>query len=149
MKNQNLQYSLVNGIPNQGSSIIGLTVLTPIMILLLFFVIAAGRIGVVESKLTSTARNAARIATQYQTTLAAKNAAITYIESALNKLEIVCHNRPKIYIQKMDLSPGGKVKIQISCTIKLSDLTLLTIPGYQTINANSTSIVDYYRGGMV
>jgi len=51
--------------------VIGLVVLTPVMALLFFFVVAAGRVGVVESKLTAAARGAARAVSQSRSTDAA------------------------------------------------------------------------------
>ena len=132
----------------RGSSVVGLTVLTPLMAMLLLFVVAAGRVGVVESKLTTAARNAARAATQSQSPSAAQMAAVTTAESTLNQLDIGCHRGPQIRVREMNLGPGGKVHIQISCAVRLSDLTLLNIPGSRTVVAEFTSVVDHYRSGV-
>lgn len=136
------------GSPEQGSSVIGLAVLTPVMAMLLFFVVAAGRVGVVESKLTTAARNAARAATQSQSTSAAQVAATTTAASTLDQLNMGCHGGSQVRVREMDLRPGGKVHVQVSCTVMLSDLTLLGIPGSRTVTADFTSVVDRYRSGV-
>lgn len=126
---------------------IGLTVLTPVVAMLLFFVVAAGRIGVVESKLTTAARNAARAATQSQSPPAARAAATTTAVSTLSQLKTSCHRGPQVRVREVDLRPGGKIHVQISCEVKLSDLTLLDIPGSHTVTADFASVVDRYRSG--
>ena len=136
------------GSRDQGSSVIGLAVLTPVMAMLVFFVVAAGRVGVVESKLTTAARNAARAATQSQSPSSAQMAATTTAASTLNQLKLGCRGGPQVRVREMDLRPGGKVHVQVSCTVRLSDLTLLDIPGRRTVTADFTSVVDRYRSGV-
>ena len=131
----------------QGSSVIGLAVLTPVMAMLLFFVVAAGRVGVIESKLTTAARSSARAATQHRSIEAAQAAATTTAEAVLGQLKVVCQGGPRVRVRKMHLRPGGKVQIQVSCSVGLSDLPLLGIPGSLTVSADSTSVVDRYRSG--
>ena len=126
---------------------IGLVVLTPVMAMLFFFVVAAGRVGVVESKLTTAARNAARAATQSQSVSSAHAAAITVADATLNQLKVSCLGGPQIRFREMDLRPGGTVDVQISCAVRLSDLTVPGIPGSRTVSADIASVVDRYRSG--
>ena len=126
---------------------IGLVVLTPVMAMILFFVVAAGRVGVIESKLTTAARSAARAATQYQSASEAQAAATKTAEVTLGQLKVRCLDGPQLRVLKMDLRPGGKVRIQVSCAMKLSDLTLLSIPGSKMVSADSASVVDRFRSG--
>ena len=42
--------------------------------------------------------------------------------------------------------PGGQVTVQVSCTVHLSGLSLLRIPGTETITSTFTSPIDVYRG---
>lgn len=126
---------------------VGLVVLTPAMAMLLFFVVAAGRVGVIESKLTTAASNAARAATQFQSVSAAQVAATTTAAATLNQLKMSCHGGPQVRVRQMDLRPGGKVDVQVSCAVSLSDLTLPGIPGSRTVSADFASVVDQYRSG--
>ena len=45
-----------------------------------------------------------------------------------------------------DFVPGGVVTVQVSCTVQLSGLGLLHIPGSETITASASSPIDVYRG---
>ncbi len=137
----------VNGASDRGSSVVGLVVLTPVMALLFFFVVAAGRTGVIESKLTTAARSAARAATQYRSVAAAQAAAITIAEASLGQLEVDCHGGPQVRVLEIDLQPGGRVQVQVSCPVRLSDLTMLSIPGSRMVSADSASVVDRHRSG--
>ena len=131
----------------RGSSVIGLAVLTPVMAMVLFLVVAAGRVGVTESKLTIAAGSSARAASQFQSVAAAQAAATTTAEASLGQLNVGCQGGPQVRVRQMDLRPGGKVHVQVSCVVRLSDLTLLDIPGSLTVSADSSSMVDRYRSG--
>lgn len=129
----------------RGSSVVGLAVLTPVMAMLLFFVVAAGRVGVIEGKLTTAASGAARAATQYRSMSAAQAAAITTAETSLSQLKVGCQGGPRVYFPIVDLRPGGMVQVRVSCAVHLSDLTLFDIPGNLMVSADSLSVVDRYR----
>lgn len=131
----------------RGSSVVGLVILTPIMAMLLFFVVAAGRLGVIESKLTSAARNAARAASQTQSVSTAQAVATTTAEATLDRLRTGCHDGPRVRVLELDLGPGGQVHIQVSCVVKLTDLTVPGMPGSRTVSADSVSVVDRFRSG--
>ena len=45
-----------------------------------------------------------------------------------------------------DFVPGGEVTVQGTCTVRLSDLSLLHIPGTETITSTFTAPIDVYRG---
>ena len=61
MNDQTQPYRLVGETAERGSSMVELTLFTPIMVALLFFVIAAGRVGTIQSKLTAAASGAASV----------------------------------------------------------------------------------------
>ena len=131
----------------RGSSVVGLVILTPMMAMLLFFVVAAGRLGVIESKLTSAARNAARAASQTQSVSTAQAAATTTVEATLDHLKTGCLSGPQVRFLELDLRPGGQVHIQVSCLVRLSDLTVPGMPGSRIVSADSVSVVDRFRSG--
>ena len=135
------------GAAERGSSVVGLVILTPMMATLLFFVVAAGRLGVIESKLTSAARGAARAATQAQSVSAAQAAASTTAAATLDRLNTGCHGGPKVSVLELDLRPGGKVHLQVSCVVKLSDLAVPGLPGSRVVSADAVSVVDRFRSG--
>ena len=145
MRGESQWHRPTDGASERGSSVIGLVVLTPVMALLFVFVVAAGRLGVIDSKLTTAAHGAARAAAQYRSVGAARAAATTITESSLGQLEKSCHGGPQVHVLEMDLRPGGRVQIQVSCVVKLSDLTMLGIPGSRIVSADSASVVDRHR----
>ena len=145
MSGEVLNYGLVDGSPERGSGVVGLAILTPVMAMLLLFVVAAGRVGAIQSKLTTAASGAARAATQYQSIPAAQAAATTTAENSLRQLGVGCQGGPKVYFQELDLNPGGRVRVRVSCVVRLSDLTLLGFPGDLEMSAASASVVDRYR----
>lgn len=145
MSNKVRRYRSLGDAAERGSSVVGLAILTPVMAMLLFFVVAAGRVGTMESKLTTAASGAARAATQHQSISAAQAAATTTAEASLGQLDVGCQSGPQVYFQEMDLKPGGRVKVRVSCAVRLSDLTLLGIPGNLEMSAASVSVVDRYR----
>ena len=126
---------------------VGLVILTPIMATLLFFVVAAGRLGVIESKLTSAARSAARAASQTQSTSTAQAAASTTAETTLGHLKTSCHGGPQVRVLELDLRPGGRVHLQVMCEVRLSDLAVPGLPGSRMVSADSISVVDRFRSG--
>ncbi len=135
------------GIAERGSSVVGLVILTPIMATLLCFVVAAGRLGVIESKLTSAARSAARAASQTQSVSNAQAAASTTAKATLEHLNASCHGGPQVRVLELDLRPGGKVHLQVSCVVRLSDLAVPGLPGSRMVSAESISVVDRFRSG--
>ena len=147
MRGETRWHRPTDGATERGSSVVGLVVLTPVMALLLFFVVAAGRVGVIESKLTTAARSAARAAAQHRSESAALAAATTITETSLGQLEEDCEGGPQVRVLEMDLQPGGTVQILVSCVVPLSDLTLFNMPGSRTVSADSASVVDRHRSG--
>lgn len=136
-----------NGAAERGSSVVGLVILTPLMATLLFFVVAAGRLGVIESKLTSAARSSARAATQTQSVSAAQAAASTTAAATLDRLNTGCYGGPKVSVLELDLRPGGTVHLQVSCVVRLSDLAVPGLPGSRVVSADAISVVDRFRSG--
>ena len=45
-----------------------------------------------------------------------------------------------------DFVPGGEVTVTVTCTVRLSDLSLLHVPGTETIASTFTAPIDTYRG---
>jgi hypothetical protein len=45
-----------------------------------------------------------------------------------------------------DFTPGGQVSVQVSCTVSLAGLSLLHLPGAETLTSQFTSPIDTWRG---
>ena len=130
---------------DRGSAAAELVLVTPFLILLLLFAVAAGRLVQARLDVDSAAEQAARAASLARTPEAASAQATQVAQAALAGQSVTC-NPAVITPDTSDFTPGGQVSVQVSCTVRLSDLSLLHLPGSQTLTATFTSPIDTYRG---
>lgn len=120
---------------------------------MLFF---AGRIAEARSSLQDFVAEAARVASQ------AQNAA----DASSKVAEFAFQNRParsgvnvgsathdcgqlQVEVQTEDFARGGQITVTAKCSIQLSDLILLRLPGIATLSASATEIIDFYRSNPI
>ena len=129
----------------RGSAAAELVLVTPFLVLLLMFAVAAGRLVQARLDVDSAAQQAARAASLARTPQAASAQATQVAQAALAGQPVTCD--PAVITPDLsDFTPGGEVTVQVTCTVHLSDLSLLRIPGSETITAAFTAPVDTYRG---
>lgn len=129
----------------RGSAAAELVLVTPFLVLLLLFAVAAGRLVIARLDVDSAAQQAARAASLARTPQAASAQATQVAQAALAGQSITCD--PAVVTPDLgDFVPGGEVTVQVTCTVHLSDLSLLHIPGSETITSTFTSPIDTYRG---
>jgi Flp pilus assembly protein TadG len=129
----------------RGSAAAELVLVTPFLILLLLFAVAAGRLVQARLEVDSAAQQAARAASLARTPEAASAQAQQVAQAALAGQSVTCD--PAVITPDLgDFVPGGEVTVQVTCTVHLSDLSLLHIPGSETITSTFTSPIDVYRG---
>jgi Flp pilus assembly protein TadG len=131
---------------DRGSAAAELVLITPVLILLLLFAVAAGRLVQARLEVDSAARQAARAASLARDPATAAAAAVATAQAALAGQGITC-SPVSVSPDTGNFTPGGQVSVQVSCTIHLSDLALLHIPGAETLSSTFTSPIDVYRGG--
>jgi hypothetical protein len=119
----------------RGSAAAELVLVTPFLFLLLLFAVAAGRLVQGKLDVDSAAQQAARAASEARTPAAA---------SAQGQ-SVTC-DPAVITPDTGDFVPGGEVTVTVSCTVHLSGLGLLHIPGSEAITASASSPIDVYRG---
>ena len=129
----------------RGSAAAELVLVTPLLILLLLFAVAAGRLVQGKLDVDSAAQQAARAASEARTPQAASAQAQQVAQAALAGQSVSCD--PAVITPDLgNFVPGGEVTVTVTCTVRLSDLSLLHVPGSETITATFTSPVDTYRG---
>lgn len=128
-----------------GSATAELVVITPIVILMLLFVVLCGRLADTNLRLGDAAHQAARAATTARSPATAANDAATAAHAALDQAGVACRSLT-LQTDTQGLRPGSTVTVTLSCTLGLSDLTLLGLPGTVTRQASFSSVVDVYRG---
>jgi Flp pilus assembly protein TadG len=131
--------------PDRGSSTVELTILTPLLVALLLFVVLCGRLVSAQLDVDAAARSAARAASLARTVTAATADAQQAALDTLAAHGVTC-GQPTITVNTGGLRPGGVVTVTVSCVVPLSDLTLIGVPGSRTVQATSTSPVDRWKG---
>lgn len=129
----------------RGSAAAELVLVTPFLLLLLLFAAAAGRLVNARLDVDSAAQQAARAASLARTPQAASAQATQVAQAALAGQSVSC-DPAVITPDTGDFVPGGQVTVQVTCTVRLADLSLLHIPGTETITAAFTAPIDVYRG---
>jgi hypothetical protein len=94
---------------------------------------------------SASAQQAARAASLARTPEAASAQATQVAQAALAGQSVSC-DPAVITADTGDFVPGGVVTVQVTCTVRLSDLSLLHVPGTETITAVFTAPIDVYRG---
>ena len=129
----------------RGSAATELTLLTPLLILLLLFVIFCGRVADTAVRINDVAHQAARAATLARTPSQASTDAQTTASAALASAGVACESLT-VATDTQGLKPGSTVTVTVSCNVALDDLTLLGVPGSRTFRASFSSPTDLWRG---
>ena len=126
----------------EGSASIELILGTPLVIVLLLFVVFAGRVAHARMITEDVAHQAARSASLQRDPTAARAAAdatvaATTSGSTCKAVEAVTDTA--------GFAPGGSVTVTVTCRADLADLSLLALPGETSISSSSTSPIDIWR----
>lgn len=127
-----------------GSAAVELAVLTPVVVLLLLFLVAVGRLGQANQELGSAAADAARAASIATSPLGATDAATSAAAADLAAAGLECAAL-QTTVGTGDFQPGGVVRVELRCSASLRGLSLLGVPGRTTISASAVAPVDKYR----
>jgi Flp pilus assembly protein TadG len=128
-----------------GSAAAELVLITPLLMLLLLLIVAAGRLVDARLQVDSAAMQAARAASLARDPAAASADADATAQAALASEHITC-SPLAVSPDTADFIPGGQVSVQVSCTVSLSGLSLLHVPGAETLTSQFTSPIDTWRG---
>jgi Flp pilus assembly protein TadG len=129
---------------DRGSVAVELTLLTPLLILLLLFVVALGRLAETRQQVDDAASQAARAATVADSISNASGVAQQAATASLVSDHITCSHL-SVSTNLSSFAPGGTVKVEVNCAVSLSNLSLLHLPGSETVSGVATSPVDQFR----
>ena len=127
-----------------GSVTAELVLLTPLLILLLLFVVGLGRLSGARIEVDGAAAQAARAASIARTPATATLAAKQTATSALGSDHITCA-RLSVNTDTAQFTPGGSVAVTVTCTVSLSELTGLRVPASESVTNRSVAVIDQYR----
>jgi Flp pilus assembly protein TadG len=130
---------------DNGSAAAELVLITPLLIMILMLIIAAGRLTDARLQVDSAAMQAARAASLARDPAAADSQAEATAQAALVSEHVTC-DPLTVTPDTAEFRPGGQVSVQVSCTVSLAGLTLVHLPGSRTLTATFTSPIDVFRG---
>ena len=134
---------------DRGNAPLELVLIAPVILMLIGFVIAAGRVSTARNAVDAAAREAARQASVATSQAAAQRAAISGATSALAADDLNC--QPTVSLLNLSQAfntPIGQpvdIRVRVTCVVHLSDLLVPGVPGSITLNANFASPLDPYR----
>jgi Flp pilus assembly protein TadG len=128
----------------RGTVSLELVLVTPLLILLLLFVVTLGRLASARIDVNGAAAQAARAASIARDPESATNAAQETATAALADDHVTCANL-QVATDTGGFSPGGTVAVTVTCSVDLADLAGLRLPASTAISARSVSVVDTYR----
>ncbi len=129
---------------DRGSVAVELTLLTPLLLLLLVFVVALGRLAEARQQVDDAAAQAARAATVAASVSEASGTAQQVASASLTSDRITCSHL-SVVTNTSSFVPGGIVQVQVICSVSLQNLSLLHLPGTETVSGSATSPDDRFR----
>lgn len=127
-----------------GSIAAELVLVTPLLILLLLFVVALGRLASARIDVNGAAAVAARAASIARDPTAATATAQQTASAALAGDGVACASL-NVATDTAAFAPGGEVAVTVTCAVDFADLAGLHIPAATTVSSSSMSVVDTYR----
>ena len=127
-----------------GSVATELVLLTPLLILMLLFVVALGRTVSARMEVDGAAAQAARAASTARDPATATAMAEQATTTALGSDHVTCRDLT-VTTDTADFTPGGQVAVTVTCTVDLANLVGLRLPASQSLSSTSTAVIDLYR----
>ena len=137
---------------DRGSAALELAILVPAMLLLIGFMVLAGRVAAANNAVTSIAGNAAREASLARDASAASAAASSAARAALADQDLHCVGGAQVSVDPSGFAaaaaglPGQSVVVTVSCLVNLADLAIPGVPGSRTVSDQGVSPIDVNRG---
>ncbi|HEX9888548.1 MAG TPA: TadE/TadG family type IV pilus assembly protein [Nitriliruptorales bacterium] len=121
-----------------------LVLLTPVVLLLLGFVVLAGRVGGIEQQLLTAADEAARAGSIRAHPDAAAVDARTVAAANLTDAGVSCAQLD-VDVDLTSFHRGGHITVDVTCTVALADVAFAGLPGQRTVSATATEVIDRLR----
>jgi Flp pilus assembly protein TadG len=128
----------------RGSATTELVLITPVLTIMLLFVVALGRIASSRAEVDAAARDVAREAANARSIAEAVASSDTAALGDLGEGGVTCRSLA-VALDTNDFRAGGTVTATVSCTVALQDLVGLGLPASRTITARFTAPIDLYR----
>lgn len=130
----------------RGSAALEMTLATPVLLVLLMFVVFVGRVVTTSTDVQAAARDGARAASLRTDPRLADEAAREAVAGVLEAEDVRCEQLV-VEVRTDGLRPGGSVMVDVTCNVSLRDLSLLGVSGTKRVSGHSAASVDRYRSG--
>lgn len=137
---------------DRGSATLELAILASALILLLGFIVVAGRVAIANNTITTVAGNAAREASLARDARTATVTAAATARSALTAQAIRCDGGGQVAVDASGFAaasqgaPGQSVVVTVTCLVSFADLAIPGLPGSRTLSDRAVSPIDPNRG---
>jgi Flp pilus assembly protein TadG len=128
----------------RGSAALEMVLITPVLLVLLLFAVAAGRFSLARNQVSEAARDAAREASTWRTPAEATSHGTERGLDSLGAGHVTCRS-PSVAIDTTGLHPGGAAVADVTCTVQLGDLVGLRMGGSRTLRARAVAVVDTFQ----
>lgn len=128
----------------RGAAALELALLVPVFLLLVFVAVGMGRLGQARGDIDAVARDAARAGSLARSASDAEAAAQAAASDVLGAHNLTCANLA-VNVDTSEFRPGGWVRVDVSCTVSMADLTGMWAPGTKVMEARGLAVVDTYR----
>ncbi len=132
----------------RGSNAAEMVILTPIIVMLILVLVAAGRTALADNATQSAAYAAARAASLSRDSATATTNAQDAARRAMDQAGIACTNiTVNVDASGLNTAIGttGSVSASVNCDVNLSDIAIPGLPGSRTMTSSAVSPVDAYR----
>lgn len=128
----------------QGSAAVELTLIAPVLLVVLLFVVGLGRMAHARQQVESVAADAARAASLERNVRASTQVAHTAADSSLGQAGLSCASK-SVEVDVSKYEPGGVIRVTVTCTANLSDLAVAGFPGSRRFTATAVVPIETYR----
>lgn len=118
--------------------------MTPVLVALLLFIVAAGRLAGARLEVNDASHAAARAATIAREADTAAADARAAAQASLADRKVTCQS-VAVEVSLGSFQPGGTVAATVTCTVSLRELAMIQLPGSVMVSARSTEMIDYWR----
>src|SRR5439155_10518540 len=129
----------------RGSAALEITLITPLLVLLLLFVVGLGRIAAARGEVDGAAEDAARAASIARSPVAAQADAQSAASQTLAGRSLTCQPLD-VAVDTAEFRPGGTVAVSLTCTVQLSDLGPVGFGATKQLHGHAVAVIDVFRG---
>ena len=137
---------------DRGTLTTELVLITPVVLILMQFLVFTGRFGDARSDVVSAARDAARAASIQRNGFDARAMADQTADATLAGEGIRCEDGgPTVAVSfsgshGVGFQPGNFVHVAVTCKVRLADLFWLNMPGALERTYEAAEVIDVFRG---